>query len=126
VRVDVLELSAEVLEGDHINWYLQTVWEQGEYCPQKGYAGIFRQGGRLFCIDGEDQPEQPPGTVEGRGYQMRIEVHDRHIVWHVPGHEPIEHRIGGYRKPNRRLGVGCWGGHVAFDDIIFEGQLESE
>jgi hypothetical protein len=122
IRADVLELSAEVISGDHINWYLQTEWPPVEWCPPHAFAGIFRAG-RVFCVDGENTEDQPPEVEERHVYRMRVEVHEDRLLWHVDGLEPIDHPIEPHRAPDRMLGIGTWSSHVAFDDIIIEGEL---
>ena len=127
IAVERLRFSARVLDGDHINWYINARWlpnEQVSWCPKHGYGGVHRHDGFLQCALGH-VPERGSGApvYPGKTYPVDVSVGDAHIDWRVGD---VRRRIVAerYSKPDRYVALGCWGCQLALDDVIVEGRVK--
>jgi hypothetical protein len=123
MRVDRLTFEAELVAGDHINWYVQTVWKPNEWCPELGYAGVHRGDGRLLCLAGQEPPSgEGPSVEPGLQYRVTVDLDGAQLRWQE-NDDARTRIVRTYRGTDRRWGLGTYRSRVAFDNVQVEGVL---
>ena len=130
LRVDRVTYTAEIIEGDHLNWYAHASWlpESGEWWPKQGVGGIFRgddtYGERFFVVEGLDEQQTTPDAPRrlGHPYRMEVEIADDGIVWRIDG-QATRVKAAQYEGTDRRFALGAWSSRVRYDDLVIEGRV---
>jgi acylphosphatase len=123
LRIDRMSYRAELLAGDHVNLYLNTIWD-GNWAPNVGCAGIHRQDGRIIAVNGNVSATADTNPVAPRTvYTGDVVLDGTGIDWTVNG-TLVSLDSPCYSEDNGTFGIGSHASDVAFDQIVFEGELQ--
>ncbi|MGC4069743.1 MAG: hypothetical protein QM784_34810 [Polyangiaceae bacterium] len=123
LRVDRLSYRAELLAGDHVNLYLNAIWD-GNWAPSLGCTGIHRQDGRIIAVNGIVTATADTTPVATRTiYTGDVVLDGTGLDWTVNGTQ-VSLDSPCYAGDNGTFGIGSYGSDVAFDQIVIEGKLQ--
>jgi hypothetical protein len=123
LRVDRLSYRAELLAGDHVNLYLNTIWD-GNWAPSVGCVGIHREDGRIIAVNGTAIATADTTPVATRTvYAGDVVLDGTGLDWTVNGAQ-VSLDTACYSGNNGTFGIGSYGSDVAFDQIVIEGVLQ--
>ncbi len=123
VRVDHVAYNAEVLAGDHVNVYMNTIWDGG-WAPAVGCGGIHRNDGRLLTFDGSATATTDTTPIAARTpYVGEISLEPSAVTWSV-NDVSVSVDSACYAGTDGALGLGGYDSDIAFDGIVIEGTLE--
>ncbi len=123
MRADSLDYRVRLLSGNHINIYVDTVWD-GDWAPAYGLGCIHRSDGQNVVVDESWEPAPTPGPVMvGNRYIGSIVASDTTITWTV--NDVVHERTYAARTRStlRNVAIGAYGSEVAFEGIVLEGEL---
>jgi acylphosphatase len=123
VRIDRLSYRAELLAGNHVNVYLNTIWDEN-WAPSVGCGGIHRFDGRIMAINGTVTATTDTTPVAARtSYLGDVVLSSTGLNWTVnDGSVALDSPC--HAGTDGTLGLGSFASDVAFDDVVIEGQLE--
>jgi hypothetical protein len=122
MRVDRITYGAELLAGNHINVYLNTIWD-GNWAPTVGCVGIHNLDGRLIVVNGSVTNTSDTTPVTPRSsYAGDVVLSAAGFDWTVNG-TLVSASTPCYSGTDGNLGIGGYGADLAFDNVVFEGQL---
>jgi hypothetical protein len=122
VYVDMMTYDAEIIDSDHINVYMGVVWDD-DFNPAIGYGMIHRNDGKLFSDNGLVYELGGDPIEFDHVYHGTIYADPDEISWTVDD-ETLNFAVDYEYDVTRSIGFGTWSGVVAFDNIVFEGELE--
>jgi hypothetical protein len=123
LRIDRLTYRAELLSGDHVNFYLNTIWD-GNWAPTLGCVGIHRADGRLVAMNGTVTATTDTTPVATRtSYLGDVVLNASGMDWTVNG-GLVSLASPCYAGTDGTVGLGGFGSDVAFDEVVIEGQLQ--
>jgi hypothetical protein len=122
IWVTHLAFAARITSGDHLNWYVNTVWD-GNFNPARGVGGIHRSDGRHFTIDGNFSGALSNDTTSaGTTYNVSVDVTDTQVTWNE-NDVPLATQGTFSTDRSRIMALGSYGGTVTFSNIVIEGYL---
>ncbi len=122
LHIDSVTYRAELLSGDHVNVYVNTIWD-GNWTPAVGCGGIHRFDGRLVTFNGTATATTDTAPVErGLPYSGILELSAMGMSWTVNASSLLLEGAC-YGGTDGTLAIGGWQSDVAFDDLVIEGRL---
>lgn len=123
MRVDRVSYSAELLAGDHVNVYMNTIWDEN-WGPRSGCGAIHWGEGRIATMNGDIIATGDTTPVALRTpYLGDILLTATELDWTLNGgRQSVSAPC--YSGLDGTVGLGSWDSDVAFDNLVLEGQLE--
>ena len=123
MRADALDYRVSLVTGDHINVYVDTVWDGG-WAPTYGLGCIQNPEGQSVVVDALWEPSPTPNVVRaGDRYVGSIVVTDSQLSWIVNDIEHVRVYDPRTRSTFRNVAIGAYASEVAFESVVLEGEL---
>jgi hypothetical protein len=125
LAVTELEFKATLLEGSHINWYLNSNWVENEWKIEDGVGGILNRSGCMLVVDGKvfKIPGSPRLDPKDRTpFHIQVTINNDKLIWGINGRVIAEAKLSPELIGQRgQIAIGAYKSKLLITGIYVRG-----
>lgn len=121
INVHELQFRAKIIDGDHINWYINTEWD-GSWRPKRGIGGIMRKDGCMLTINGKIKRIPNSPRSDKREHFIQVQIENDILIWGIDGRVVIKTKIPRQlAEAKGNLAIGAYRSNINVDSVYIGG-----
>jgi hypothetical protein len=121
LSISELEFKARLINGDHVNWYINSKLD-GSWRPKEGIGGIINKRGCMLTLNGKVISIRNSPKIDTREHHYQVNIKDGKLIWGMDGKVITEQKLP-QELLNKKgsAAIGAWNSNVRINGVFIKG-----